>query len=101
MHAPDHTCRSTIRPFRLAATLTASRLVAALVEARKKRSAQLTTAQFQRDAEAKKGKAANQSLLTSLKQSIDEYQQQSESLTANISELMRNIFAVRFRWVQA
>ncbi len=51
---------SSIRPFRLAATLAASSLVRGMVMARKKRAEAQGTAQFQHDAEAKKARAANQ-----------------------------------------
>eukprot|EP00798_Chlamydomonas_sp_ICE-L_P010579 gene10579-12238_t len=87
---------STVRPFRLAATLTASLMVTAFVGVQKQLAQALAAAQFQRETESKK-KGANKDIVAGLNRQVDLYHRRYSELKEMVANLTTSIFAVRFR----
>ncbi|KAJ9516915.1 hypothetical protein QJQ45_027343, partial [Haematococcus lacustris] len=92
---------SNVRAFRLAATLAAAALVTALVGVRLTVTAAMSHAQFQKEAEERKGRAAQAAVLGTLKANVDSYHRQVEGLSAIIDNVVNTVFGVRFRDTQA
>ncbi|KAJ9516800.1 hypothetical protein QJQ45_027207, partial [Haematococcus lacustris] len=92
---------SNVRAFRLAATLAAAALVTALVGVRLTVTSAMSHAQFQKEAEERKGRAAQAAVLGTLKANVDSYHRQVEGLSAIIDNVVNTVFGVRFRDTQA